>query len=296
METAIGIFTARERAEQALKELLEKRVPQDSIVYLTRSQDDAVALGKEIGSYAGGVAGGAVGLGAGMVAASMALIPGLGPVLALGVGAAALLGLIGKKAGATAGEKLAQDSTATPIDSKSAEDAQLFLNVLKEGRSLIVVRTDLPSVAKTATEVLDRLGVGGTAPGIAAPSAPKRMQTAIRQAGDGITVLALRGRVVLGEGNVILRETVQELISKGNKLIILNLQEVDYIDSAGIGELVRSHTTVRRAGGQLKLLSPAQKIKEMLHMGMLHKVFDMHNDEAGAIKSFSEPSQSAASA
>jgi anti-sigma B factor antagonist len=71
---------------------------------------------------------------------------------------------------------------------------------------------------------------------------------------------------------------------------------VDYIDSAGIGELVRSHTTVRRAGGQLKLLSPAQKIKEMLHMGMLHKVFDMHNDEAGAIKSFSEPSQSAASA
>jgi anti-sigma B factor antagonist len=293
METAIGIFTARERAEQALKELLEKRVPQDSIVYLTRSQDDAVALGKEIGSYAGGVAGGAVGLGAGMVAASMALIPGLGQVLALGVGAAALLGLIGKKAGATAGEKLAQDAT---IDSKSAEDAQLFLNVLKEGRSLIVVRTESHDVAKTATEVLDRLGVGGTAPGIAAPSAPKRMQTAIRQAGDGITVLALRGRIVLGEGNVILRETVQELISKGNKLILLNLQEVDYIDSAGIGELVRSHTTVRKAGGQLKLLSPAAKIKEMLHMGMLHKVFDMHNDEASAIKSFSEPSQSAASA
>lgn len=164
METAIGIFTAREPAEQALKELLEKRVPQDSIVYLTRSQDDAVALGKEIGSYAGGVAGGAVGLGAGMVAASMALIPGLGQVLALGVGAAALLGLIGKKAGATAGEKLAQDATAT-IDSKSAEDAQLFLNVLKEGRSLIVVRTESHDVAKTATEVLDRLGVGGTAPG-----------------------------------------------------------------------------------------------------------------------------------
>lgn len=296
METAIGVFTSRERAETALKELLERRVPEDAIVYLTRSETEAVALGKEIGGYAGTVAGGAVGLGAGMVAASLALIPGVGQVFALGVGAAALLGIIGKKAGAAAGAKLTQ-SIDVAMDPKSAEDAELFLDVLKKGRALIVVRTASREVARVACEVLDRLGVAGAAPPpTAAIPESERMQASVRAAGDGVTVLEIRGRIMLGEGNIILRDAVEDLVAKGNVLVLLDLREVEHIDSAGLGEMVRSHTALRKVGGQLKLLHPSAKIKDMLRMSMLHKVFDVQENEATAIKSFGKSSSSGTSA
>lgn len=268
-------------------------MPEDAIVYLTRSETEAVILGKEIGGFAGGIAGGAVGFGAGMVAATLALIPGMGEVFALGAGAAALLALLGKKAGEAAGAKLTKNVDAEVLrDGQSAEDAEVFLNILKRNRSLIVVRTESRQIAETACSILDRMGISGAA---AAPEPlEKKMRATSRPAGDGITVLEVHGRIMLGEGNVILRDAVQDLLTRGNKKILLSLAEVDHIDSAGIGELVRSHSAVRKAGGQLKLLNPSAKIEEMLHRSMLHKIFDVQKNEASAIKSFAASSHSGA--
>jgi hypothetical protein len=175
LETAIGVFASRERAENALGYLLENGVPEDAIVYLTRSETEAVALGKKIGGFAGSIAGGAVGFGAGMAAASWALIPGAGEVFALGAGAAALLGLLGKKAGAAAGAKLTKNVDADVVrDEQSAEDAEVFLGILKTDRSLIVVRTESHETAKTACVIFDRMGIAGTAtPPILTPPSEK---------------------------------------------------------------------------------------------------------------------------
>ncbi len=298
METAIGVFASRERAENALGYLLENGVPEDAIVYLTRSETEAVALGKRIGGFAGSIAGGAVGFGAGMAAASWALIPGAGEVFALGAGAAALLALLGNKAGAVAGAKLTKNVDADVVrDEQSAEDAEVFLNILKKERSLIVVRTESHETAKTACVIFDRMGIAGTVPPAASTPPPsEKMQAVTRPAGNGVTVLEIRGRIILGAGNVVLRDAVQDLVARGNVLVLLDLREVEHIDSAGLGELVRSHTSLRKASGQLKLLNPSAKIMDMLRMSMLHKVFDVQTDEASAIKSFSRSSRSGASA
>src|ERR1700736_3568974 len=161
METAIGVFAARERAEEAVKNLLEQSVPKDSIVYLTRSESEAKSIGKELGAYTGGFVGGAAGLSAGVAAATLLAISGIGPVFALGFGAAALLGLVGAGTGAAVGASIAGDSAApmpTP-GTGSAEDLAFFHRVLNEGHSLIVVRTDSSQVAATSCEILDRLGL-----------------------------------------------------------------------------------------------------------------------------------------
>jgi anti-sigma B factor antagonist len=284
LETAVGVFTSLERAENALGYLLENGVPEDAIVYLTHSESEAVAFGKKIGAFAGTIAGGAVGFGAGMAAAAWALIPGAGQVFALGAGAAALLALLGQRAGAAAGAKLTKNVDADVLrDAQSEEDAKVFLNILKKDRSLIVVRTESHETAKTACVILDRMGISATAS--AAPDA-KEIRATTRPAGNGITVLEVHGRIMLGDGNVVLRDAVQDLLSRGNTKILLNMSEVEHIDSAGLGELVRSHTSLRKLGGELKLLNPSAKIRDMLKMSMLHKVFDVQNDEASAIKSF----------
>ena len=103
---------------------------------------------------------------------------------------------------------------------------------------------------------------------------------------DGVTIVDLSGRITLGEGSVILRDTVRDLVGKGNKKILLNLGEVNYIDSSGIGELVSAFTTVRNQGGELKLLNLTKKVNDLLQITKLYTVFDVHEDEAGAIRSF----------
>jgi anti-sigma B factor antagonist len=113
------------------------------------------------------------------------------------------------------------------------------------------------------------------------------MQTTTRQIGD-IVVLDISGRITLGEGNVILREIVRGLVDKGNKKIVLNLGEVQYIDSSGIGELVRTHTTVRNQGGQLRLVNLNKRVNDLLQMTKLSAVFDIERDEASAMKSLRE--------
>jgi anti-sigma B factor antagonist len=103
---------------------------------------------------------------------------------------------------------------------------------------------------------------------------------------NGVTVVDLNGRITLGEGSVILRDSVRDLLSKGNKNILLNLADVSYIDSSGIGELVSAFTHVRREGGELKLLKLTKKVHDLLQITKLYTVFDITDDEANAVASF----------
>ncbi len=106
-----------------------------------------------------------------------------------------------------------------------------------------------------------------------------------RQVGD-VTVLDVAGRITLGEGSSALRDTLRDLVSKGQKKILLNLGEVSYIDSSGIGELVSGFTTVANHGGQLKLLGLTKRVKDLLQITKLYTVFDVHDDEAAAVRSY----------
>src|SRR6202453_605921 len=202
METAIGIFASRDHAERAVKELRKQGVPEGSIVFLTRSENEAKTVAKEFGAYVGGFVGGAAGMTTGVVAATL-LLPGVGAVFALGFGAAALLGIAGAGAGATVSSAAAHDAEApqpTPAE-KSSEDVAFFREVLKEGRSLIVVRTESQQLATAACEVIDRLGLGIQG------RTPVKMTTTTRYVGK-VAVLDIAGRITLGEGNVMLREIV----------------------------------------------------------------------------------------
>ncbi len=113
------------------------------------------------------------------------------------------------------------------------------------------------------------------------------MKASTRQV-NGVTVVDLSGRITLGEGSVILRDTVRDLVGKGSKKILLNLGDVTYIDSSGIGELVSAFTTVRNQGGELKLLNLTKKVHDLLQITKLYTVFDVKDDEATAIQSFSK--------
>lgn len=106
-----------------------------------------------------------------------------------------------------------------------------------------------------------------------------------RQVGD-VSVVDVAGRITLGEGSSALRDLMRDMVSKGQKKILLNLGEVSYIDSSGIGELVSGFTTVTNNGGQLKLLGLTKRVKDLLQITKLYTVFDVHDDEAGAIRSF----------
>jgi anti-sigma B factor antagonist len=103
---------------------------------------------------------------------------------------------------------------------------------------------------------------------------------------DGVTIVDCSGRITLGEGSVILRDTVRDLLAKGAKKIVLNLQDVNYIDSSGIGELVSAFTTTKNQGGELKLLNLTKKVNDLLQITKLYTVFDVKDDEASAVKSF----------
>ncbi|MGA9131666.1 MAG: STAS domain-containing protein, partial [Candidatus Sulfotelmatobacter sp.] len=186
----------------------------------------------------------------------------------------------GAGAGAAVGSAAAQDADALKptASEKCPEDVAFFREVLKEGRSLIVVRTESQEIAATACGILDRLGFGMERRTL------QKMQTNTRQVGD-VVVVDISGRITLGEGNVILRDMVRELADKGNRKIVLNLGEVNYVDSSGIGELVKTHTTMRNQGGKLRLVNLNKRINDLLQMTRLASVFEIELDEASAIRS-----------
>jgi anti-sigma B factor antagonist len=112
------------------------------------------------------------------------------------------------------------------------------------------------------------------------------MKASTRQV-DGVTIVDLSGRITLGEGSVVLRDSIKDLLGKGQKKILLNLGDVSYIDSSGIGELVSAFTSVRNQGGELKLLKLTKKVHDLLQITKLYTVFDVKDDEAAAIGAFS---------
>ncbi len=103
----------------------------------------------------------------------------------------------------------------------------------------------------------------------------------------GVTILDLSGKMTLGEGDELLREKIASLVNAGQKQLLLNLDGVPYIDSAGLGEIVRTYTTVSRQGGKLKLLNLTKRIEDLLSITKLLTVFEVYESEAEAIQSFS---------
>ena len=101
-----------------------------------------------------------------------------------------------------------------------------------------------------------------------------------------VTVVDVAGRITLGEGSSALRETLRDLVAKNQNKILLNLADVSYIDSSGIGELVSGYTTVTNTGGSLKLLNLNKRVKDLLQITKLYTVFEVHEDEAAAIRSY----------
>lgn len=112
------------------------------------------------------------------------------------------------------------------------------------------------------------------------------MQIDERTVGD-VTVLDLKGKITLNEGDEVLKDKINSLIMQGKKKILLNLAEVPYIDSAGLGEIVRTYTTVSRQGGQLKLVNLTKRITDLLMITKLLTVFETFEVEQDAIKSYS---------
>jgi anti-sigma B factor antagonist len=107
-----------------------------------------------------------------------------------------------------------------------------------------------------------------------------------RDAGQ-VTVVDFSGRIVLGDGSALLRKTIRGLLDEQRRLILLNLADVDYIDSSGIGELVSGYTAVKNQSGDLKLLHLTKKVKDLLQITKLYTVFDVFTDEGTALRSFS---------
>jgi anti-sigma B factor antagonist len=112
------------------------------------------------------------------------------------------------------------------------------------------------------------------------------IKLAVRQVND-VAVLDASGRITLGPDATTLRETVRDLVAKGQKKLLLNLAEVSYIDSSGIGELVSVFTTVANQGGKVKLLNLTKRVHDLLQITKLYTIFEVFDDEAAALASFS---------
>ncbi len=106
-----------------------------------------------------------------------------------------------------------------------------------------------------------------------------------RQVGD-VTVIDAAGRITLGEGASAFRDAIRSFAAKGDKKLLLNLSDVSYIDSSGIGEMVSGFTTVTNGGGQLKLVGLSKRVKDLLQITKLYTVFEAFDDEAEAVRSF----------
>jgi len=113
-------------------------------------------------------------------------------------------------------------------------------------------------------------------------------KTAVRYVGD-VAIIDVSGRITLGEGSGMLRELIKDLVKAGDKDLLVNLNEVTYMDSCGLGELVGAYASVTNAGGAIKLLNPQGRVAEILNVTKLYTVFETFSDEAAAVRSFPAP-------
>jgi anti-sigma B factor antagonist len=117
------------------------------------------------------------------------------------------------------------------------------------------------------------------------------MKLSSRLVGE-VTIVDVEGKILLGEGDVAIKHAIDELLARGRRLFLLNLARVPYVDSAGLGQIIRCFTAIRKAGGTLKLLSPNPKVVDLLTVTKMVNVFDWYNDESGALNSFAPVSAS----
>ncbi len=117
------------------------------------------------------------------------------------------------------------------------------------------------------------------------------MKLSSRLAGD-VTIFDVEGKILLGEGDVEIKEAIDGFLAQGRKKFLLNLAKVPYIDSAGLGQIIRGFTAIRKAGGALKLLSPNPKVIDLLTVTKLVNVFDWYNEELSALGGFTGKSAS----
>lgn len=282
METAIGVFSSPNGAEEAVRQLRQQGIPEEAIVLLTRSENEAKATARGLAVIVGGLAEGAADT---SVAIADFLLPGIGPVFALGFGGITLLRLAGIRAASAVGLSLVDEGkTQRPVLDEKRQDTAFFREVLEEGRSLVVVRTESMKLVTSACAILDRLGLG------IEEKTLDELKTTTRQVGEAV-VIDISGRITVGEGTLVLREIVRNWAESGKKNIVLNLAEVSYMDSSGLGELVRTHTTIRNREGELKLVNLSKLVEDLLHITKLSSVFDIHADEASAINSFGQSSK-----
>ncbi|HKW18810.1 MAG TPA: STAS domain-containing protein [Terriglobales bacterium] len=295
METAIGVFSSRHGAEKAVKQLRQQGIPEEAIVFLTWSESEAKVVARRL---AGGAADASV-------AIAEFLLPGMGTVFALGFGKVTLLRLAAVRAASAVGlhvmdmhpmnkEKspgaiadVTADATSDVGSEVTSDEkskyAAFFRLVLKEGRSLVVVRTESRELVASACVVLDRLSLG------LEERTSSELRITSRVVGEAV-VIDMSGRITVGEGNLLLREMVENVAESGKKNIVLNLGEVTYMDSSGLGELVKTHTTIRNIEGEVKLVNLSKRVAELLQMTKLSSVFDIYEDEASAIGSFGRQS------
>ena len=126
---------------------------------------------------------------------------------------------------------------------------------------------------------------GATRGNIFSEGFPVSMKAVTRQVND-VTVVECIGPMKLGEGSAVLRETVKDLLAKGHKKILLDLGQVNYVDSSGVGELISAFTSARNQGAELKLVHLTKKIQDLLQITKLYTVFEVHDNEANALAAF----------
>jgi anti-sigma B factor antagonist len=279
LPTSIGIFTSPELAERAVHELLATRVARESISLLTpeAAREHAHSTGKKVGAYVGGAIGTSTGLSLGLAAATL-VVPGIGPVLAIGLGAAALLGFGGITAGKSVGSGL--DALNHEERAASLPDVGFFHDLLRQNRSVIVVETEDISAHARASLVLDRLGIVAE-PDVSGASG----QLTSRNVGE-VLVISLSGRFIAGEATDRLRELVDHAVELGATKLLVDMSGLTFLDSSGIGELVHAFIRVRKAGGKLRLTRLPEKIWDLMRLTHLDKVMDIENDEQRALAIF----------
>src|SRR5262245_43020878 len=271
MKTAVGVFSSLDRAEQAIRTLLKNKVPPERITFLTRSEPEANSIGNHLYSDSGLRNTGTP------ARFSVISVSGIGPVLVQGPDVSDIFDQASRGRGSTDHAPAANDPwRQTPIPHGSDDDAAFFRRMLIEGCSVIVVRTDSNQIAMAAVEVLDKLSLG------IAKTAAGKGQVTVRQA-PGAAIAAFSGKLALDSGCLLLRETIKAFLDAGQTRILLNLEKLEFLDSAGLGELVRAHVAVRSHGGHLMLVNPSPNIRHLLQVTRVDRVFDIAPDELSAL-------------
>lgn len=263
MDTTVGIFASRERAEEALVRLLQRHVPEYRIVYLTQSSDDAQTVDRQIRARSPQDSNASP-----RSVETGSLGPDGGPVFALDFSGRPPS--LNTPAGSS-------NVFATLVITASSQDKDFFQRVLDEGHSVVIVRTNSAKAAADACEIFDSFALHMKRGGSAQTSVVFRRV-------PGGALAEFTGRIARTEGTALLRESIQNFLTFGYKQILLDLERVAYLDSAGLGELVRSHATIQNHGGHLIIVRPSDGVLRLLQITKLDQVFDIATDQSAAMR------------